>query len=152
MQPLIKVSAERLNFSARLKESLKLSHGLPPSPTVLAREFNFRFAGKPITVHAARKWLVGDSIPTQDKLRALASWLAVPVEWLRFGGTRTETPVLTGNPVMAVSSPHDELVRMFLALPHKERVLAQDFIGMLRKKSLVPGTLDAAEKETQDHS
>ena len=45
---------------------------------------NFCFAGPPITVHAARKWLVGDAIPTQDKMRALAQWLAVPADWLRF--------------------------------------------------------------------
>jgi len=36
-------------------------------------------------VHAARKWLMGESIPTQEKLRSLAKWLNVTAEWLRFG-------------------------------------------------------------------
>ena len=44
-----------------------------------------RFNGHPVTVHAARKWLQGESIPTQEKLRALAAWLDVPADWLRFG-------------------------------------------------------------------
>ncbi|MFM7522905.1 MAG: hypothetical protein ACKO4M_01855, partial [Betaproteobacteria bacterium] len=44
----------------------------------------------PVTVHAARKWLQGESIPTQEKLRALASWLDVPADWLRFGNGNTQ--------------------------------------------------------------
>ena len=42
--------------------------------------------GRPITVHAARKWLMGEAIPTQDKMRDYLSALLVPIEWLRFGG------------------------------------------------------------------
>ena len=38
-----------------------------------------------VTVQAARKWLLGLSIPTQTKLRVLADWLSVTLEWLRFG-------------------------------------------------------------------
>ena len=77
---------ERALFSERLQLALRNADHSPSSPTQLAREFNAHFAGNPITVHAARKWLQGESIPTQDKLRALASWLEVPTEWLRFGG------------------------------------------------------------------
>ena len=76
---------ERLAFSERLRQALSNSNYSPQSPTGLAREFNQRFKGQAVTVHAARKWLHGESIPTQDKLRALASWLDVPAEWLRFG-------------------------------------------------------------------
>ena len=76
---------ERLEFSKRLQQALRNAEYSPNSPTQLAREFNVRFAGHPVTVHAARKWLQGESIPTQEKLRALASWLDVPADWLRFG-------------------------------------------------------------------
>jgi transcriptional regulator with XRE-family HTH domain len=41
--------------------------------------------GVQVTVHAARKWLLGEAIPTQDKLQALAAWLGVEPNWLRFG-------------------------------------------------------------------
>src|SRR3954451_8373270 len=79
-------SIERESFSERLQMALRNAEYSPDSPTQLAREFNIRFDGRPITVHAARKWLVGEAIPTQEKLRTLAQWLGVPAEWLRFGG------------------------------------------------------------------
>ena len=65
-------SNERESFSQRLQLALKNAHYSPDSPTRLAREFNIRFDGRPITVHAARKWLVGEAIPTQEKLRMIA--------------------------------------------------------------------------------
>src|SRR3954471_16953373 len=79
-------SIEREDFSERLQQALRNADYSPDSPTQLAREFNIRFTGRPITVHAARKWLVGEAIPTQEKLRTLAQWLGVQAEWLRFGG------------------------------------------------------------------
>ena len=83
-------SSEREGFSERLQTALRNGGYTPDSPTQLAREFNLRFEGRPITVHAARKWLVGEAIPTQEKLRTLAHWLSVPTEWLRFGGDMLE--------------------------------------------------------------
>jgi transcriptional regulator with XRE-family HTH domain len=83
----MKASIEREDFSERLQQALRNADYSPESPTQLAREFNIRFQGRPITVHAARKWLVGEAIPTQEKLRTLAQWLGVPAEWLRFGGS-----------------------------------------------------------------
>ncbi len=81
----MKISNEREGFRARLVEALQNAHCTHDSATELSRDFNARFTGRPITVHAARKWLVGESIPTQDKMRSLAQWLDVSVEWLRFG-------------------------------------------------------------------
>jgi transcriptional regulator with XRE-family HTH domain len=91
---MVKISNERVQFSQRLQKMLRQTHHSPDSPTELAREFNIRFSGLPITVHAARKWLVGEAIPTQDKMRALAEWLVVPADWLRFGddAARQEPP------------------------------------------------------------
>lgn len=71
---------EREGFSERLQQALRNADYSAESPTQLAHEFNIRFEGKPITVHAARKWLVGEAIPTQEKLRTLAHWLGVPAE------------------------------------------------------------------------
>lgn len=82
----MKISHERESFKLRLQQALRNAEYSAESPTELAREFNARFDGSSITVHAARKWLVAEAIPTQDKMRALASWLGVAVEWLRFGG------------------------------------------------------------------
>jgi hypothetical protein len=139
MLTIVKISAERTDFSLRLRETLLSAHGLPPSPTVVAREFNFRFVGKPITVHAARKWLVGDAIPTQDKLRALARWLDVSIDWLRFGSQAGSAPTEGVSPHWVAATPEADLMRLFLTLPHRERILAKDFIEMLSLKNQVRG-------------
>ena len=49
------------------------------------REFNALNTHAPVTPHAVRKWLMGEAIPTQPKLRCLAAWLGVSAAWLRFG-------------------------------------------------------------------
>jgi hypothetical protein len=86
------ISTERKNFSNRLQKALQDAHYVFDSPTQLARNFNIRSGNHSITVHAARKWLVGEAIPTQDKLRTLAQWLGVSAEWLRFGGDGKDMP------------------------------------------------------------
>lgn len=131
MMPILNVSPERMQFSRRLISTLDASYGLKASPTSLAREFNFHFVGKPVTVHAARKWLVGEAIPTQDKMRALANWLGVSVDWLRFG----EASESGSGSVSAAASPRDNLIQLYLSLPQKERELARDFIQMLVAKN-----------------
>jgi len=75
---------ENEGFAERLRLALK-GAGVRPSPTLLANEFNLRYWGKSITSHTARNWLLGKSIPMQDKLRVLADWLHVSADELRFG-------------------------------------------------------------------
>ncbi len=85
-KPLVKpeVQNERLQFSLRLKEALKTS-GNELGATEFARNFNARSPHQAVTVGAARKWLFGETFPSQTKLRAMAEWLNVTPEWLRFG-------------------------------------------------------------------
>jgi hypothetical protein len=72
---------------------LRKAHVDAGSSTHVAREFNLRYAGDPVSSQAVRKWLAGDSLPSQDKLRTLAMWLDVPAPWLRFGEPeRRDTP------------------------------------------------------------
>ena len=63
---------ERQNFTSRLKSALRNADYSQDSPTQLPREFNVRFTARPITVHAARKWLFGEALPTQEKLHVLS--------------------------------------------------------------------------------
>lgn len=123
----MKISSERERFSQRLQQTLRNVHHSPDSPTELARDFNIRFAGRPITVHAARKWLVGEAIPTQDKMRTLAEWLGVPVDWLRFGGDEQS---LTAN-VNNVNSADLKLVADLQLLDEHHRQLAREVIRVL---------------------
>jgi hypothetical protein len=55
------------------------------SPTRVAAEFNARAHGSTVTIHGARKWLRGESIPTQERVRILAAWLGTTASILRFG-------------------------------------------------------------------
>ena len=75
---------EKLLFSQRLKQALT-QIGYPISPTFLSTEFNYRYAGQPISVQSANNWLLAKAIPNQDKLTTLSIWLNVSSQWLRFG-------------------------------------------------------------------
>jgi transcriptional regulator with XRE-family HTH domain len=126
----MKASIEREDFSGRLQQALRKADYSPDSPTQLAREFNVRFAGRPITVHAARKWIVGEAIPTQEKLRTLAHWLGVPAEWLRFGGE----PGGAGGEGEASSRFESDDVKLITDLQRLDehyRVIAREIIRML---------------------
>lgn len=76
---------EKQGFSKRLKEAMRKARVDVSSPTQIAREFNLRYHGDPISTQAVRKWLAGEALPSQDKIRALGLWLDVSVHWLRFG-------------------------------------------------------------------
>lgn len=78
------IKDQQQGFSDRLQERL-LVQGKSLSPTELAREFNLRWRGLPVTVHATRKWLTGQSIPTLDKLAVVAQLLNTNEDWLRWG-------------------------------------------------------------------
>jgi transcriptional regulator with XRE-family HTH domain len=125
-------SNERESFSVRLQQALKNAHYSPDSPTRLAREFNIRFDGRPITVHAARKWLVGEAIPTQEKLRMIAHWLGVPAEWLRFGGADAiSANGESANGVSRFESADVKLIADLQRLDEHHRQIAREFIRML---------------------
>jgi transcriptional regulator with XRE-family HTH domain len=129
----MKASIEREDFSGRLQMALRNADYSPDSPTQLAREFNIRFAGRPITVHAARKWLVGEAIPTQEKLRTLAQWLGVPAEWLRFGGGDAQAPGTDGSGAgpARFESADVKLMADLQRLDAHHQALAREFIRML---------------------
>lgn len=124
-------SEERLAFSERLRQALVNSSYSPRSPTELAREFNHRFKGQSVTVHAARKWLHGESIPTQEKLRALASWLDVPADWLRFGNEGGKAK----GQVSQLSSIETRLLANLQQLDERDRQLAHEFLRLMIRMS-----------------
>jgi transcriptional regulator with XRE-family HTH domain len=80
------IRTEQERFSERLNEALAAANYRPAGASLIAREFNLRFPDMAVTVHAVRKWIKGEAIPTQDKLVALAQWLGVKADWLRYDG------------------------------------------------------------------
>jgi transcriptional regulator with XRE-family HTH domain len=125
-------SVERRGFSERLQQALRNADCAPDSPTQLAREFNLRFAGRVVTVHAARKWLMGEAIPTQEKLRALAQWLGVSAEWLRFGGELTLTKVPNVANLGDRLAPKDQaMIEHLMQLDEQRRQVVHQLIRLL---------------------
>ena len=119
---------ERIEFSKRLQKALSDAKFSPTSPTLLAREFNLHFKGPPVTVQAARRWLLGESIPTQEKLRALAEWLYVPTDWLRFGVLDDKAASAEGG-LGSVFEP--KAIAILKRLDDYNKSLAEAFIFML---------------------
>ncbi|MCH7303516.1 MULTISPECIES: XRE family transcriptional regulator [Acinetobacter] len=74
---------EKTLFANRLIKAMQ-AKGYEAKASILEREFNLNYSGKPMTLHGVRKWLIGESIPSGDKLLTLAKWLDVPPEELAF--------------------------------------------------------------------
>ena len=129
----MKTISERDAFSQRLAKALKDAKVDVASPTIFAREFNRRYTGKPVSIHAARKWLMGESIPTQDKLRLLAAWLGVSAEWLRFGEDGSAGKQLAQSERALYNSPDIELISNInlLNAEHKQ-VVREVVLTLLR--------------------
>lgn len=122
---------ERNLFSVRLSDAM-LSRGVSPSPSVLAREFNPRADGAAITVHGARKWLMGQAVPTRERLHILARWLNVSPTWLLFGEGQQEGNGAANDPAQL---PFAEVVLLndFRLLDERSRQVVRDLIASLLK-------------------
>ena len=118
-------------FSERLRLALK-GAGIRPSPTLVANEFNLRYWGNSITSHTARNWLLGKSIPTQDKLRVLADWLQVSPDELRYGTPAPTFKVQDSVSGMTLLTMQDrEMLARHITLSPKDRKTVCDVVVAL---------------------
>ena len=101
---------ERTQFAERVAAAL-VAQGMPASPTELQRAFNARNPKLAVSVYAARKWLMGEAIPTQARLRVVAEVLGVSATWLRFG----EDEAAAGNKPWSMQE--HMLIQHFRSLP-----------------------------------
>lgn len=115
-------SEERLYFRDRLQAALRKAN-VPVRASSVAEEFNLRADGATVTTHAVRKWLMGDAIPTHERLLILANWLGVHASWLLYGDA--ENGMFPGRPAPAVLETDElMLVRDFKRLsPAGQQVL-----------------------------
>jgi len=125
--------SEKDAFSQRLCKVLKDAKIDVASPTAFAREFNRRYTGKPISIHAARKWLMGESIPMQDKLRLLAVWLGVSAEWLRFGEGKSVDKHTAHSERAHYNSPDIELISNINQLNAEHKQVVREIVLTLRR-------------------
>jgi hypothetical protein len=124
-------AAETQAFSERLRRALE-SAGIRPSPTLVANEFNQRYWGKSITPHTARSWLLGVSIPMQDKLKVLADWLQVSPEELRYGVAAAPHRVQEGGlDASTLNMQNREMLKRYLGLSAEDRKTVRDVVAAL---------------------
>lgn len=122
---------ESIKFSIRLKNAMEKA-GYKAKPTVLEREFNTRFWGKSVTLQGARRWLVGESIPTQEKLLILSKWLGVDPNYLRFGEIRNELIIKNESDIFIQSLSDSELktLKKFNTLTENQRKLIFELLNI----------------------
>lgn len=124
---------ERAGFSDRLKSAL-IARGFDPSPSRFVAEFNLRADGVAVTVHGARKWLIGDAIPTQARLQVLADWLGVSAAWLRYGeagNNDVHSPQQSG---FSINSDELVFVHDLRLLSEIDRQLLRDIVDSMLKR------------------
>ena len=124
---------EKQSFSRRLSDALKRAHRDTPGAAAIAREFNLRYGGTPVTAQAVRKWMTGKALPSQDKVRALALWLDVSPQWLRFGEPEGGGGRVARQDPAAYRVESSWLSRKYEGLndPHK-RMIVELVIALLR--------------------
>ncbi len=121
-------SREKMAFAKRLSQAM-LAAGYDDKPAVLEREFNTRHWGKPMTLHGVRRWLRGETLPSQDKLRTLAEWLGLTPQQLQFGRDsvhRVESPRNRWD--ADIGYQDRELLEAFLKLPVPQRKVVREVI------------------------
>ena len=132
---------ERHAFSKRLRTALDDAGWKSIGATALAREFNLRNGGPPVTAHATRKWMQGEAMPVQDNLQVLARWLEVPAHWLRFGEGPAPLQTETALKASERSAPHygavdraAKLAAEFARLGAEQQLVVEELVGVLLKK------------------
>jgi hypothetical protein len=122
------VSNAKEAFAKRLAEAMTAA-GYEPKPAVLEREFNTRHWGaKPMTLHGVRRWLLGQTMPGQDKIKTLADWLRVPIHELQFGANnRLESPRPPWDQGLGGYQDR-EIFETFLKLPVPQRKVVREVI------------------------
>lgn len=118
----------KAEFAKRLREAMA-AMGYDPRPAVLEREFNLRYWGKAMTLHGVRRWLHGETLPSQDKLLVLAEWLQVPPQQLRYG-TEIETKVRERRARWdaALGYQDREVIEAYLRIPPPQRKALREVI------------------------
>lgn len=115
-------------FAQRLRKAMHTA-GYEAKPSVLEREFNLHYMGKPMTLHGVRRWLLGESLPRQDKLVALAEWLRIPPHELRYGA-EIEKRIREERARWdeGIGYQEREAFEAFLALPAPQRKIVREVI------------------------
>ena len=126
---------EKTLFANRLIKAMQ-AKGYEAKASVLEREFNLNYSGRPMTLHGVRKWLIGEAIPSGDKLLTLAKWLDVPPEELAFEkDIQKAIAQRDARWQQDVGYKDKDIVDAFLALPPSHKKVIRDMIIALSQKA-----------------
>ena len=71
-----------------------------------------------MTLHGVHRWLRGETLPAQDKLIALAEWLRIPPDELRYGAEiKSEIQQVRQRWDEAINHYERETFEAYLSLP-----------------------------------
>lgn len=121
-----------VEFAQRLAVAMA-AQSIKHSPTVLANQFNTRFQGRAVTPHTARNWMLGKSLPTQDKLICLAKFLDTSAEQLRYGRHSEKTLNIQNHDgsETELTESQQQLVRKYILLSTSQQKLVSDLVSDL---------------------
>ena len=118
-----------MEFAARLEQAMA-AKSIKLSPTVLGNLFNSVFDGRAVTIITVRNWILGKSLPTQDKLVVLAKLLDTSAEQLRFGrqSEKTLTLLNADGSETELTGSQQQLVRKYISLNKVQQRLVSDLV------------------------
>ena len=115
------------SFAQRLKQAMERA-GYEARPSVLEREFNTRYWGKPMTLHGVRRWLLGETMPRNDKILVLAEWLGEAPQNLGFGIEGAGSAGQARRGPKAGAYRDEELMNALMSLPVSQRRVVREVI------------------------
>ena len=118
-----------MDFAARLEQAMA-AKSIKHSPTVLGNLFNSVFDGRAVTPHTARNWMLGKSMPTQEKLVVLAELLDTSAEQLRYGRYSEKTLMISNadGSETELTASQQQLVRKYIMLSASQQRLVNDLV------------------------
>ena len=118
-----------MEFAARLEQAMA-AKSIKLSPTVLGNLFNSVFDGRAVTPHTARNWMLGKSMPTQEKLVVLAELLDTSAEQLRYGRYSEKTLMISNadGSETELTGSQQQLVRKYIMLSAIQQRLVSDLV------------------------
>ena len=116
-------------FAARLEQAMA-AKSIKLSPTVLGNLFNSVFDGRAVTPHTARNWMLGKSMPTQEKMVVLAELLDTSAEQLRYGRYSEKTLMISNadGSETELTGSQQQLVRKYIMLSASQQRLVSDLV------------------------
>ncbi len=135
------MQSEKERFAQRLQQAMQAA-GYAAKPSVLEREFNLRYWGKPMTLHGVRRWLRGETLPDFQKLQTLAQWLCIPVEELALGISAKPAKEQHKNWLLHLSAQDQAALQMYAQLPNaKKQLLRETILAFAQAEAYTTGRL-----------